>query len=347
MEYPQIGEEPVDEYNYRHMFADAYPWLFPGGIGDGPLSQSGKILSRWAQIMIHFGDGRFMRDPYFQFHLLNYVQRHNNNQNSLYFLREFMSEKETSLDDIKHAIENGDLSFIKRLQTFSGQKIKGSDAYWRDKKKELDTWIMHHLEVGHGPPTLFLTLSCAELWWPDLKRLLCDFVKGTEDEYLADELEEEHKRATATKKLVEMYSLVVQEFFQIRLQNWLDTIGKDIFKIKHYYIRFEFAKGRGQIHAHILAITQDNGICVEFYKKYIQDKNIEAGTEILSEYARNQLGLTADLPEVNDDQVDAADIALQTRFSECTDVNMDLYSLCSDCHIHVCNKFCLRTPRNR
>jgi len=32
MEYPQIGEEPVDEYNYQHMFADAYPWLFPGGI---------------------------------------------------------------------------------------------------------------------------------------------------------------------------------------------------------------------------------------------------------------------------------------------------------------------------
>jgi hypothetical protein len=85
MDYPQIGEEPVDEYNYPHMFADAYPWLFPGGIGDGPLGQSGGILTRWAQMIIHYEDGRFMKDPYFQFHLLNYVQRHNNNQNSLYF----------------------------------------------------------------------------------------------------------------------------------------------------------------------------------------------------------------------------------------------------------------------
>jgi hypothetical protein len=155
MEYPQIGEEPIDEYNYPHMFADAYPWLFPGGIGDGPSGQSGAILSRWAQMIIHYGDGRFMRDPFFQFHLLNYAQRHNNNQNSLYFLREFMSQKETSLEDIKKSIERGDISFIKRLQTFSGQKIKGSDVFWRDKKKELDTWIMHHLEAGHGPPTLF------------------------------------------------------------------------------------------------------------------------------------------------------------------------------------------------
>jgi hypothetical protein len=206
---------------------------------------------------------------------------------------------------------------------------------------------MHHLEVGHGPPTLFLTLSCAELWWPDLKRLLYDIVKGTEDEYLGEEMEKEEEKATATKKLVEMYSLVVQEFFQIRLQNWMDTIGKDIFRIKHHYTRFEFAKGRGQIHAHILAITQDNGLCVEFYKQYVQQNDVDSGTNILSEYARNQLGIIADLPQVNKDLLDGADIGLQTRFGQCTDSNMDLYSLCSDCHIHECNKFCLRTPRNR
>lgn len=349
MDYPQIGVEPIDEYNYPHMFADAYPWLFPGGIGDGPLGQSGAILTRWAQMIIHYGDGRFMRDPFFQFHLLNYVHRHNNNQNGLYFLREFMSEKETSLDDIKKSIENGDISFIKRLQTFSGQKIKGSDAFWRDKKKELDTWIMHHLEAGHGPPTLFLTLSCAELWWPDLKRLLFDIVQNTEDHYLGHEMmNEKDKEGNATKKLVEMYSVVVQEFFQIRLQHWIDTIGKQIFRIKHYYIRYEFAKGRGMIHAHILAITEDNGICVQFYKTYVQDKDSIEATKLLSEYARNQLGLTADLPTVNSANcLDASSKALQSRFCQCKNVTEDLHSLCIDCHIHECNKFCLRTPRNR
>jgi hypothetical protein len=68
-------------------------------------------------------------------------------------------------------------------------------------------------------------------------------------------MNEKGKEGTATRKLVEMYSVVVQEFFQIRVQHWIDTIGKQIFRIKHYYIRYEFAKGRGMIHAHILAIT--------------------------------------------------------------------------------------------
>jgi hypothetical protein len=194
-----------------------------------------------------------------------------------------------------------------------------------------------------------LTLSCAELWWPDLKRLLFDMVKNTEDEYLAHEMvNDKGKEGTATKKLVEMYSVVVQEFFQIRLQYWMDTIGKQIFQIKHYYIRYEFAKGRGMIHAHILAITRDNGLCVEFYKSYVQKKNYVEATKLLSEYARNQLGLTADLPIVdNDDDINLPSKGLESRFCECKNVVEDLHSLCMDCHIHECNKFCLRTPRNR
>jgi len=346
MEYPQIGEEPVDEYNYPHMFADAYPWLFPGGIGDGPKGETAGTLSRWTQMMIHFEDGRFMRDPFFQFHLLNFSQRMNNNQSSLFFLREYMSERETTLEDVKNAIKNGDMSFIKRLQTFTGQKIKGSDAYWRDKKKELDTWIMHHLEVGHGPPTLFLTFSCAELWWPDLKRLLCNVVKGTEDEYLAQKMMEGKHDSSAARKLVEMYSVVVQEFFQLRLEHWMSTVGKETFGIKHYYIRYEYAKGRGQIHAHVLAITQDNGISVQFYKHYVQNGDKKGGIEILSEYARNQLGLTADMPHVTSNKSDMSK-GLERRFSEISNVNEDLFSLCMDCHIHECNGFCLRTPRHR
>jgi hypothetical protein len=127
----------------------------------------------------------------------------------------------------------------------------------------------------------------------------------------------------------------------------MDTVGKEIFRIKHYYTRFEFAKGRGQIHAHILAITQDNGICVEFYQKYVRDDDTGGGTKILSEYARNQLGLTADLPKVNETLLDLTRTSLENRYSDFTNAKADLYSLCIDCHIHECNKFCLRTPRNR
>jgi hypothetical protein len=193
MDYPQVEEEPIDEYNVPHMFADAYPWLFPGGIGDSIGDATGTELSRWAEMMLLYEDGRFMRDSVFVFHLMNFIQRHKNNQYGLYFLKDFIADKDITLQDIKDQIDKGDISFIEKLQTFSGQKLKGCDAYWRNKKRELDSWIMHHVEQGHGPPTLFLTLSCAELWWKDLEDLLYERAIGTEDEIYAIDMKNKVK----------------------------------------------------------------------------------------------------------------------------------------------------------
>jgi hypothetical protein len=52
------------------------------------------------------------------------------------------------------------------------RNIKGSDNFWRSRTEDLQRWITHHVARGHGPPTFFITLSCAENWWIDLKRLL-------------------------------------------------------------------------------------------------------------------------------------------------------------------------------
>ncbi len=57
------------------------------------------------------------------------------------------------------------------LRSFS-RNIKGSDNYWRSRTKDLQHWITHHVARGHGPPTFFITLSCAENWWIDLRSLL-------------------------------------------------------------------------------------------------------------------------------------------------------------------------------
>ncbi len=57
------------------------------------------------------------------------------------------------------------------LRHFS-RNIKGSDNYWKSRTEDLQHWIMHHVARGHGPPTVFIRLSCAENWWIDLRRLL-------------------------------------------------------------------------------------------------------------------------------------------------------------------------------
>ncbi len=80
-------------------------------------------------------------------------------------------------------------------------------------------------------------------------RLLQDRLQYTSEKDMSEE---------NTKKLVKLvnhYSIVVQEYFERRVQVFLKTIGKKILKIEHYWVRFEFAPSRGQIYAHLLAIS--------------------------------------------------------------------------------------------
>jgi hypothetical protein len=56
-----------------------------------------------------------------------------------------------------------------------GQRL----LYYKDGRFAVDnyfsevyTWMNHHVEAGHGPPNLFITLSCAEYYWPDVLCLI-------------------------------------------------------------------------------------------------------------------------------------------------------------------------------
>ena len=51
------------------------------------------------------------------------------------------------------------------------------------------------------------------------------------------------------------HTLIVQVYFQERVKIWLETVGKNIFRIKQYWLRFEFTPSHGQIHVHMLAIS--------------------------------------------------------------------------------------------
>ena len=63
-----------------------------------------------------------------------------------------------------------------------------------------------------------------------------------------------------TVRNVIYFTIFMQEYFQKRIENWLNTVGKTIFKINHHWTRFEFAPSRGQIHAHMLAVTGHNSL---------------------------------------------------------------------------------------
>jgi hypothetical protein len=148
-----------------------YPWLFPGGIGDMYDMTQGKVSIRdWGN---HFCDTMMVGSFKIPYSPISYktIQRHSSNSEGNFFLSSdrFIRRNPPTIEDLQRQVMQTNCQYISMLRYFA-QKIKGSDNYWRSRTDDLEQWINHHVGRGHRPPTFFITFSCAENWWPDLRR---------------------------------------------------------------------------------------------------------------------------------------------------------------------------------
>lgn len=337
IDWPTREVKPISEYGDTKIFCLAFPWLFPGGMGDIKESRERDVdIGDWAENLLFYEDGRFAKDNLWCFFTLNYIQRHRNKSQSRWFVKDFVGNAPPTLDALQEQLQHGDTTFIDKLMYF-GKIVPGSTAYWRSKKAELYSWINYHIEKGRGAPNIFMTLSCAEYFWPDLKRLLEEFILLAEHRKV--DLSLNHSELN---KALNDYTLVVQEFFQLRVDEFIKTIGLHVFGIKHYWGRFEFAKSRGQIHLHLIGITDDtvgpNGIYTQLFK---WNNNKKRQTKILAEWIRKKFNCTAEV------KIDSLEPCQQSspcklRFCETKNMKEDQHSLCNFCQIHKCNDYCMR-----
>jgi len=69
--------------------------------------------------------------------------------------------------------------------------------------------------MGHGSPTFFITLSCAENWWPDLRRILVQLERKSgntiQENLLAADYSVQSSKAMA--KSARRYPSYVNKFF--------------------------------------------------------------------------------------------------------------------------------------
>ena len=100
--------------------------------------------------------------------------------------------------------------------------IPGTAAYWRHKKAELYSWINHHVEQGRGAPSIFLTLSCAEYFWPDIRRLLQQFIYQTTKRKV--DFEKDYR---LLNQALNDFSVIVQDFFHKKVELFLVYCKKD------------------------------------------------------------------------------------------------------------------------
>ena len=282
---------------------------------------------------------------------LNYMHRRRNQDHGNWFIKGFMEDAPPTMDDLKERLSEGDTKFLDQMLYYT-QKVKGSDAYWRAKRAELYSWINHHIDSGHGAPNLFITLSCAEYFWPDIKRLLEERIYIATGEDV--DLDLDH---TAKVKAVNEYSIVIQEYFHKRVEHFMESVGKELLGIKHYWLRYEFAKSRGQIHCHMLAITHDaadvTGIMSKLHEAR-NDKELQAS--LLEAWVKDRFGMSAEMPELhNDSNEDDRTFSMDetqrnyqlcsVRLCDVKDDTMDMFCLASTTQLHKCRNYCMRQPR--
>lgn len=147
-------------------------------------------------------------------------------------------------------------------------------------------------------------------------------------------------------RLVDEYSIVIQEFFQERVKVWLDTVGKEIFRIKHYWGRFEFAPARGQIHLHLLAIADDPTFNQTMHKL---KGDSSAQAKFLQEWSAGALGYTAEVDKeiYNDLDLSHQDNPCRERFTEAPDKALDSQRLLKFCQEHNCSGYCMRCEKKK
>ena len=343
VDWPAIHHNPVSEFGEKRIFVNAFPWLFPGGIGD--VKDSPDSPAEWGRQLLYYEDGRFESDQIFGFFALNYIVRHRNSQQGSWFIDKFHKNGPETIEELQDQVKSGNTNFINSLNYWN-QRVIGSAPYWFKKKNELHSWICHHVQEGNGPPTFFITLSCAESVWPDIIALVRERMEIAGDAY-----EECYVGSPQLYGHVNRYALVVQEYFQKRVITWLETVGKQVFRIKHYWIRYEFAPGRGQIHAHLLAIPDNHQIyeaCHRDYKKGTQ-KSLGERAERFAKWAQENLGLTASVADPSGFDhlnINISNTPCRTRFS---DVGDDIHSrrkdfdeLMNHVQCHDCSGFCMK-----
>jgi hypothetical protein len=168
-----VSPEPVNKYDTTEkIFCKAFPWLFPGGVGDfNDYRERNISATDWVDRMLQYEDGRFASDKMWCLllcpELLNKMKK-----------QKVWSDKDApeSMVELKDRLRKGDMSFIDKI-TYYSQRVRGSSSYWRSRQAELYSWINHHVKEGNGMPNFFITLSSAEYFWPDVLHLLNKSVK--------------------------------------------------------------------------------------------------------------------------------------------------------------------------
>ena len=247
---PGEGKHPVSMMTDKLCEELSFPVLFPKG-------QFGYTTER---------DTKLSPIKYFNARLLHYSGKFATNPEYLFFAQ-FIMEQKKIFDSINIALKKVHGQSVTASQVKSNtpdfqnllmqdqaylflRQIPGSPPYWQKFMYEVVAMVKQL-----GIPTWFMTLSCADLRWPELFQIIAK-TKG-------NNMTDEELEALSYHERCEMLNLnpvIVAKHFQYRVETFfmevLLTNANPIGKIVYYALRIEFQM-RGSPHLHALIWTSD------------------------------------------------------------------------------------------
>ena len=253
IEWPTVGDHPINEFKTPYLATMAFPTLFPYGAGDptNPARQRSVSLTDGLKHLLKYGETdehtqmqewRFASHPRFPYWGLNMKQRHQLlSQTSVYF-QQNSRDANLTLDDLRSMIDNITAEqLMKRLQRYAA-KVQGSSQYWFQRYQELRALIEQN-----GPPTLFWTVSSADNHWPALHKLL-------------PHASEPPTHSMCIQAVINCPH-ITDWFFTTKLSDFVQHWLYDTLDAEWHWYRLEY-QARGSTHAHgCVKLKNDPGIC--------------------------------------------------------------------------------------
>ena len=162
-----VTEEPVSN-KQQHLDVMCFPVLFPNGkFGEFyPRREKLSKYSEYIKSRLYNKDSRFRKDPQYVFYLLWQKEMHEISS-GVYNLLKSSRKPSVSVGMLLEQVNSSDEHLEAHLCTML-QSVRGTKQYWFLRSSELKCMIREF-----GPPTLFLTFSCAEYESPDIMQFVC------------------------------------------------------------------------------------------------------------------------------------------------------------------------------
>jgi len=241
-DWPDLENNPLNEFSSEGMICKAFPVLFPYGRGDLRAPRVQTITKHnYFKYLMQYHDGRFANDPRFPYYAYNSLARWDAlNCGNVYVRRNRLEG--VSAHDMLEMANDPDFDLASSIMYY-GSNLRGTRSYWKQRCSELIQMVRQL-----GTPTIFFTLSAADYHWPDLFKILSPNVNPNSLD--------EKQRAT----LMHDNPATVAWFFEKRCDIFMKLFMTKFFAVKDYWYRFEW-QHRGSPHIHGLLWLEDAPSC--------------------------------------------------------------------------------------